>query len=78
LALLEAGEFFGEMSFVDGAPDECYGYRPMYPRGSGVIDEATVNGLTKKDPAFCGAALSLDCRHSRGAASAHLDAPSTA
>ena len=26
LALLEAGEFFGEMSYVDGAPDERHGH----------------------------------------------------
>ncbi len=53
LALLEAGEFFGEMSYIDGAPtsarviaDETTKLR--------LIDEATVNALMNKDPSFAG------------------------
>ena len=40
-----------------------------------VIDEATVNNLIKKDPSFCGPALSLDCGHPCRAAPADVDAP---
>jgi len=53
LAILVAGEFFGEMSFVDGAPtcakviaDEATRIR--------VIDEQTVDNLVEKDPSFAG------------------------
>ena len=74
LALLEAGEFFGEMSYVDGAPTSAMVIADV-PTRLRVIDEATVNNLTKKDPAFCGPALSLDCCDPCGAAPAYLDAP---
>lgn len=53
LALLEAGEFFGEMSFVDGAPTSAMVIADV-PTRLRVIDEPTINGLTKKDPAFAG------------------------
>jgi CRP-like cAMP-binding protein len=53
LALLEAGEFFGEMSFVDGAPTSARVIADS-PTRLRVIDEATVNGLVKKDPGFAG------------------------
>ena len=74
LALLEAGEFFGEMSYVDGAPTSAMVIADV-PTRLRVIDEATVNNLTKKDPALLGPSLSLDCGHPRGTAAAHLDAP---
>jgi CRP-like cAMP-binding protein len=53
LALLEAGEFFGEMSYVDGAPTSAMVIADV-PTRLRVIDEATVNSLIKKDPAFAG------------------------
>jgi CRP-like cAMP-binding protein len=53
LALLEAGEFFGEMSFVDGSPTSARVIADA-PTRLRVIDEATVNGLVKKDPGFAG------------------------
>ena len=53
LALLEAGEFFGEMSYVDGAPTSAMVIADV-PTRLRVIDETTVNNLTKKDPAFTG------------------------
>jgi CRP-like cAMP-binding protein len=53
LALLEAGEFFGEMSFVDGEPTSARVIADE-PTRLRVIDEATINGLIKKDPAFAG------------------------
>jgi CRP-like cAMP-binding protein len=53
LALLEAGEFFGEMSFVDGGPTSARVIADE-PTRLRVIDEATINGLIKKDPAFAG------------------------
>lgn len=53
LALLEAGEFFGEMSYVDGAPTSARVIADA-PTKLRVIDEATVNGLIKKDPGFAG------------------------
>ena len=74
LALLEAGEFFGEMSYVDGAPTSAMVIADV-PTRLRVIDEATVNNLIKKDPAFSRPALSLDCGHPCGTAAAHLDAP---
>ena len=49
LALLEAGEFFGEMSYVDGAPTSATVIADS-PTRLRVIDETTVNDLTKKDP----------------------------
>jgi CRP-like cAMP-binding protein len=53
LALLEPGEFFGEMSFVDGSPTSARVIADA-PTRLRVIDEATVNGLTKKDAGFAG------------------------
>jgi CRP/FNR family transcriptional regulator, cyclic AMP receptor protein len=53
LAILEAGEFFGEMSFVDGEPTSARVIADARTQLR-VIDEATVNGLIKKDPAFSG------------------------
>jgi CRP-like cAMP-binding protein len=53
LALLEAGEFFGEMSFVDGEPTSARVIADARTQLR-IIDEATVNGLIKKDPAFAG------------------------
>jgi CRP-like cAMP-binding protein len=53
LAFLEAGEFFGEMSYVDGAPTSAAVIADVATRVR-VIDEATVNGLIKKDPGFAG------------------------
>jgi CRP/FNR family cyclic AMP-dependent transcriptional regulator len=53
LAILGAGEFFGEMSFVAGAPtsarvtaDEHTSLR--------IIDEPMIDSLIKKDPSFAG------------------------
>jgi len=53
LAILEAGEFFGEMSFVDGEPTSARVIADARTQLR-IIDEATVNGLIKKDPAFAG------------------------
>jgi CRP-like cAMP-binding protein len=53
LAVLEAGEFFGEMSFVDGEPTSARVIADARTQLR-IIDEATVNGLIKKDPAFAG------------------------
>jgi CRP/FNR family transcriptional regulator, cyclic AMP receptor protein len=53
LAVLEAGEFFGEMSFVDGEPTSARVIADARTQLR-VIDEATVNGLIKKDAAFAG------------------------
>jgi len=53
LAVLEAGEFFGEMSFVDGEPTSARVIADARTQLR-VIDETTVNGLIKKDPAFAG------------------------
>jgi CRP-like cAMP-binding protein len=53
LAVLEAGEFFGEMSYVDGAPTSARVVADTATRVR-VIDEATVASLTKKDPNFSG------------------------
>jgi CRP-like cAMP-binding protein len=53
LAVLEAGEFFGEMSYVDGAPTSAriVADRPTRLR---VIDEATIDKLIAADPSFAG------------------------
>jgi len=53
LAVLEAGEFFGEMSFVDGAPTSArvVADGPIRLR---VIDEATIDKLIQSDPSFAG------------------------
>jgi CRP-like cAMP-binding protein len=53
LAVLEAGEFFGEMSFVDGEPTSARVIADTRTQLR-IIDEATVNGLIRKDPAFAG------------------------
>jgi CRP-like cAMP-binding protein len=53
LAVLEAGEFFGEMSYVDGSPTSARVIADT-PTRLRVIDEATVNNLIKKDPSFAG------------------------
>ena len=51
LALLDAGEFFGEMSFVDGTPTSARVIADE-PTRLRVIDTATVDSLTKADPGF--------------------------
>jgi CRP-like cAMP-binding protein len=53
LAILEAGEFFGEMSYVDGSPTSARVIADA-PTRLRIIDEATVDNLTKKDPSFAG------------------------
>jgi len=53
LAVLEAGEFFGEMSYVDGAPTSARVIADA-PTRVRVIDEATVEKLTRSDPGFAG------------------------
>ena len=53
LALLDAGEFFGEMSFVDGSATSARVIADT-PTRLRVIDEATINNLIKKDPSFSG------------------------
>ena len=53
LAVLGAGEFFGEMSFVDGTPTSARVIADE-PTRLRVIDAATVDTLTKADPGFAG------------------------
>jgi len=53
LAVLGAGEFFGEMSFVDGTPTSARVVADE-PTRLRVIDTATVDNLTKADPGFAG------------------------
>jgi CRP-like cAMP-binding protein len=53
LAVLGAGEFFGEMSFVDGTPTSARVVAEE-PTRLRVIDTATVDNLTKADPGFAG------------------------
>lgn len=53
LAILVAGEFFGEMSFVDGAPTSARVVADE-PTRLRVIDEATVDNMIKIDPSFAG------------------------
>ena len=53
LAILVAGEFFGEMSFVDGAPTSARVVADETTRIR-VIDEQTVDNLVEKDPSFAG------------------------
>jgi len=53
LAILAAGEFFGEMSFVDGAPTSARVVADE-PTRLRVIDEAIVDDFTKNDPSFVG------------------------
>jgi CRP-like cAMP-binding protein len=51
LAVLGAGEFFGEMSFVDGTPTSARVVADE-PTRLRIIDTATVDSLTKADPGF--------------------------
>jgi CRP-like cAMP-binding protein len=53
LAILAAGEFFGEMSFVDGAPTSAKAVADE-PTRLKVIDEAIVDTMAKSDPSFVG------------------------
>jgi len=53
LAVLEPGEFFGEMSYVDGAPTSARIVADSATRLR-VIDEATMEKLTASDPSFAG------------------------
>lgn len=53
LAILAAGEFFGEMSFVDGAPTSAKALADE-PTRLKVIDETIVDNLAKADPSFAG------------------------
>src|SRR5215467_1172864 len=53
LAILVAGEFFGEMSFVDGSPTSARVVADE-PTRIRVIDEQTVDNLVEKDPSFAG------------------------
>ena len=53
LAVLGAGEFFGEMSFVDGTPTSARVVAEE-PTRLRVIDTTTVDNLTKVDPGFAG------------------------
>jgi extracellular factor (EF) 3-hydroxypalmitic acid methyl ester biosynthesis protein len=54
LAFLEAGECFGEISFLDGAPTSAMVIAADTPTRLRVIDEATVESLIKKDSGFAG------------------------
>ena len=53
LAILTAGEFFGEMSFVDGSPTSAkvVADEPTHLR---IIDESTVDVMVRADPTFAG------------------------
>jgi CRP-like cAMP-binding protein len=53
LATLGAGEFFGEMSFVDGTPTSARVVADE-PTRLRVIDTGTVDNLTRTDPSFAG------------------------
>jgi CRP-like cAMP-binding protein len=53
LAGLGAGEFFGEMSFVDAGPTSASVVAEEETRVR-LIDEATVDRMTKADPSFSG------------------------
>ncbi len=53
LAGLGAGEFFGEMSFVDAGPTSA-SVVAEEPTRLRVIDEATVDRMAKADPSFTG------------------------
>lgn len=53
LAFLGAGEFFGEMSFIDGAPTSARVVTEEATRLR-IIDEANVDRLTSIDPSFAG------------------------
>ena len=51
IATLGAGEFFGEMSFVDGTPTSARVVADE-PTRLRIIDTATVDQLTRVDPGF--------------------------
>ena len=53
VAILGPGEFFGEMSFVDGAPTSARVVAEE-PTRLRMIDEANVDNLTRIDPSFAG------------------------
>ena len=53
LAVLGAGEFFGEMSFVDGTPTSARVVADE-PTQLRIIDTATVDNLNSIDPSFAG------------------------
>jgi CRP-like cAMP-binding protein len=53
LAILGSGEFFGEMSFIDGAPTSAR-VVAAEPTRVRIIDQASVDRLTKNDPSFSG------------------------
>lgn len=53
IATLGAGEFFGEMSFVDGTPTSARVIADE-PTRLIVIDTATVDALSTADPGFAG------------------------
>lgn len=53
LAILAAGDFFGEMSFVDGAPTSAKAVADE-PTRLRVIEEATVDTMVQRDPGFAG------------------------
>ena len=53
IAILGAGEFFGEMSFVDGTPTSARVIADE-PTRLIVIDTATVDALSTADPGFTG------------------------
>src|SRR5262245_17836379 len=53
LAVLGAGEFFGDMSFVDGTPTSARVVAEE-PTRLRIIDTTTVDNLTKADPGFAG------------------------
>jgi CRP-like cAMP-binding protein len=53
IAILGTGEFFGEMSFVDGTPTSARVIADE-PTRLRVIDTATVDALTAADPGFAG------------------------
>jgi CRP-like cAMP-binding protein len=53
IAILGAGEFFGEMSFVDGTPTSARVIADE-PSRLIVIDTATVDALCTADPGFAG------------------------
>jgi CRP-like cAMP-binding protein len=53
LAILGSGEFFGEMSFIDGAPTSAR-VVAAEPTRVRIIDEASVDRLTRIDPSFSG------------------------
>ena len=53
IAVLGAGEFFGEMSFVDGTPTSARVIADE-PARLRVIDTGTVDAMGRADPAFAG------------------------